>query len=115
MHIARLDLNLLVVFDTIYAEASITRASRRLNLSRPAISSVKIFMPAGSKKPVYAPYREHVPSYVIPRWHVHRENAQRGYAPRLSGFLAPNSQLAPAPVRSGPTAPVAVEAVSCIA
>jgi DNA-binding transcriptional LysR family regulator len=38
MHIARLDLNLLVVFDTIYAEASITRASRRLNLSQPAIS-----------------------------------------------------------------------------
>ena len=32
------DLNLLVVFDTIYAEASITRASRRLNLSQPAIS-----------------------------------------------------------------------------
>ena len=38
MHIARLDLNLLVVFDTIYAEANITRASRRLNLSQPAIS-----------------------------------------------------------------------------
>ncbi len=38
MHIARIDLNLLVVFDTIYAEASITRASRRLNLSQPAIS-----------------------------------------------------------------------------
>ena len=38
MHISRIDLNLLVVFDTIYAEASITRASRRLNLSQPAIS-----------------------------------------------------------------------------
>jgi len=38
MHINRIDLNLLVVFDTIYAEASITRASRRLNLSQPAIS-----------------------------------------------------------------------------
>jgi DNA-binding transcriptional LysR family regulator len=38
MHLARIDLNLLVVFDTIYAEASITRASRRLNLSQPAIS-----------------------------------------------------------------------------
>lgn len=38
MHISRIDLNLLVVFDTIYAENSITRASRRLNLSQPAIS-----------------------------------------------------------------------------
>jgi DNA-binding transcriptional LysR family regulator len=38
MHLARIDLNLLVVFDTIYAEASITRASRRLNLSQPATS-----------------------------------------------------------------------------
>jgi DNA-binding transcriptional LysR family regulator len=38
MHISRIDLNLLAVFDTIYAEASITRASRRLNLSQPAIS-----------------------------------------------------------------------------
>ena len=38
MHISRIDLNLLVVFDTIYAETSITRASRRLNLSQPAIS-----------------------------------------------------------------------------
>ena len=38
MHINKIDLNLLVVFDTIYAEASITRTSRRLNLSQPAIS-----------------------------------------------------------------------------
>ena len=38
MHLARIDLNLLVVFDSIYAEASITRASRRLSLSQPAIS-----------------------------------------------------------------------------
>jgi DNA-binding transcriptional LysR family regulator len=38
MHISRIDLNLLVVFETIYAEASVTRASRRLNLSQPAIS-----------------------------------------------------------------------------
>ena len=38
MHISRIDLNLLVVFDTIYAETSITRASRRLNLSQPAVS-----------------------------------------------------------------------------
>jgi hypothetical protein len=36
-------------------------------LARSAIASgynydaVKIFMPAGAKKPVYAPYREHVP------------------------------------------------------
>src|ERR1700722_15101084 len=38
VHISRIDLNLLAVFDTIYAEGSITRASRRLNLSQPAIS-----------------------------------------------------------------------------
>jgi DNA-binding transcriptional LysR family regulator len=38
MHISRLDLNLLVVFDAIYAEGNITRASRQLNLSQPAIS-----------------------------------------------------------------------------
>jgi DNA-binding transcriptional LysR family regulator len=38
MHLARVDLNLFVVFDTIYAEGGITRAGRRLNLSQPAIS-----------------------------------------------------------------------------
>src|SRR4029077_12479016 len=38
VHISRIDLNLLAIFDTIYAEGSITRASRRLNLSQPAIS-----------------------------------------------------------------------------
>jgi DNA-binding transcriptional LysR family regulator len=38
MHLSRVDLNLFVAFDTIYAEGSITRASRRLNLSQPAIS-----------------------------------------------------------------------------
>jgi DNA-binding transcriptional LysR family regulator len=38
MHLSRIDLNLFVVFDTIYAEGGITRASRRLNLSQPAIS-----------------------------------------------------------------------------
>jgi DNA-binding transcriptional LysR family regulator len=38
MHLANVDLNLFVVFDTIYAEGGITRASRRLNLSQPAIS-----------------------------------------------------------------------------
>ena len=38
MHLSRVDLNLFVVFDTIYAEGSITRAGRRLNLSQPAIS-----------------------------------------------------------------------------
>jgi DNA-binding transcriptional LysR family regulator len=38
MHLARVDLNLLVVFDAIYAEGGITRAGRRLNLSQPAIS-----------------------------------------------------------------------------
>jgi len=38
MHISRLDLNLLVVFDAIYAEGNVTRASQQLNLSQPAIS-----------------------------------------------------------------------------
>lgn len=38
MHLAKVDLNLFVVFDTIYAEGGITRASQRLNLSQPAIS-----------------------------------------------------------------------------
>src|SRR5262245_14842550 len=38
MHLSRIDLNLFVVFDTVYAEGGITRASRRLNLSQPAIS-----------------------------------------------------------------------------
>jgi DNA-binding transcriptional LysR family regulator len=38
MHLRQIDLNLFVVFDTIYAEGGITRASRRLNLSQPAIS-----------------------------------------------------------------------------
>jgi len=38
MHISRVDLNLLVVFDTVYAEGSMTAASRKLNLSQPAVS-----------------------------------------------------------------------------
>jgi DNA-binding transcriptional LysR family regulator len=38
MHLTKVDLNLFVVFDTIYAEGGITRAGRRLNLSQPAIS-----------------------------------------------------------------------------
>jgi DNA-binding transcriptional LysR family regulator len=38
MHLSRIDLNLFVVFDTIYAEGSITRAGKRLHLSQPAIS-----------------------------------------------------------------------------
>jgi DNA-binding transcriptional LysR family regulator len=38
MHLGRVDLNLFVVFDTIYAEGGITRAGKRLNLSQPAIS-----------------------------------------------------------------------------
>jgi DNA-binding transcriptional LysR family regulator len=38
MHLSRIDLNLLVVFDTVYAEGGITAASRKLNLSQPAVS-----------------------------------------------------------------------------
>lgn len=35
----RLDLSLLVVFDAIHAERSVTRASRRLNIGQPAVSA----------------------------------------------------------------------------
>ena len=38
MNFNRVDLNLFLVFEVIYAEAGITRASERLNLSQPAIS-----------------------------------------------------------------------------
>jgi len=38
MHIKNVDLNLLVVFDTVLAEGGITAASRKLNLSQPAVS-----------------------------------------------------------------------------
>jgi DNA-binding transcriptional LysR family regulator len=38
MHLSRIDLNLLVVFDAVYAEGGITPASRKLNLSQPAVS-----------------------------------------------------------------------------
>jgi DNA-binding transcriptional LysR family regulator len=38
MHLSRIDLNLFVVFEAIYSEGSVTRASRKLNLTQPAIS-----------------------------------------------------------------------------
>ena len=38
MHLSRIDVNLLVVFDTVYTEGGITMASRKLNLSQPAVS-----------------------------------------------------------------------------
>lgn len=38
MHISRVDLNLLVVFDTIYTEGGITKAAEKLHLTQPAIS-----------------------------------------------------------------------------
>jgi DNA-binding transcriptional LysR family regulator len=38
VHLSKVDLNLFVMFDTIYAEGGITCAGRRLNLSQPAIS-----------------------------------------------------------------------------
>jgi DNA-binding transcriptional LysR family regulator len=38
MNFNRIDLNLFLVFEVIYAEGGITRASERLNLSQPAIS-----------------------------------------------------------------------------
>jgi len=38
MHLSRIDLNLFVVFDAIYAEGSVTRAAQRLSLTQPALS-----------------------------------------------------------------------------
>jgi len=38
VHLSRIDLNLFVVFDAIYTEGGITRASKRLALTQPAIS-----------------------------------------------------------------------------
>jgi DNA-binding transcriptional LysR family regulator len=38
VHLNRIDLNLFVVFEAIYTEGGITRASRTLNLTQPAIS-----------------------------------------------------------------------------
>ncbi len=38
MHPSQIDLNLLVVFEAIYAEGGVTQAGRRLNLTQPAIS-----------------------------------------------------------------------------
>ena len=38
VHLSRIDLNLFVVFDAIYTESGITRASKRLSLTQPAIS-----------------------------------------------------------------------------
>src|SRR5471032_3261570 len=38
MHISRVDLNLFIVFDAIYAEGSITRASLKMSLTQPAVS-----------------------------------------------------------------------------
>jgi DNA-binding transcriptional LysR family regulator len=38
MHLSRIDLNLFIVFDTVYTEGGITRASQRLSLTQPAIS-----------------------------------------------------------------------------
>lgn len=38
MHISRVDLNLFTVFEAIYTEGSVTRASQQLHLTQPAIS-----------------------------------------------------------------------------
>jgi DNA-binding transcriptional LysR family regulator len=38
MHISKVDLNLFVVFDAIYTERSLTRASQKMNLTQPAVS-----------------------------------------------------------------------------
>lgn len=38
MHISRIDLNLFVIFDTVYTEGGVTAASQTLHLSQPAVS-----------------------------------------------------------------------------
>ena len=38
MHLSRVDLNLFVVFDTIFTEGSLTQAASKLSLSQPAVS-----------------------------------------------------------------------------
>ncbi|WP_137936976.1 LysR family transcriptional regulator [Chitinivorax sp. B] len=38
MHMSRVDLNLFVVFETIYTEGTLTKASHKLNLTQPAVS-----------------------------------------------------------------------------
>jgi len=38
IHLSRVDLNLFVVFDAIYTEGGITRASKQLSLTQPAVS-----------------------------------------------------------------------------
>ncbi|MES2257731.1 MAG: LysR family transcriptional regulator [Pseudomonadota bacterium] len=38
MHISKVDLNLFTVFEAIYAENSVTRASMKMNLTQPAVS-----------------------------------------------------------------------------
>lgn len=38
MHLSRVDLNLFVVFDTIFSEGSLTQAAHKLSLSQPAVS-----------------------------------------------------------------------------
>ena len=39
MKLTQIDLNLFVVFDTVYAERSLTRAADRLSITQPAVSS----------------------------------------------------------------------------
>ncbi len=38
MHVARVDLNLLVVFEAVFAQGGLSRAARQLHLSQPAVS-----------------------------------------------------------------------------
>jgi len=38
MHLSKVDLNLFIVFEAIYTEGSITRASLKMNLTQPAVS-----------------------------------------------------------------------------
>ena len=39
MKLPNMDLNLFVVFDTVYAEQNLTRAAKRLHITQPAVSN----------------------------------------------------------------------------
>lgn len=54
MNIAALDLNLLVVFDALLTDGSVTRAARRVGLSQPAFSNALGRLRAGLGDPLFA-------------------------------------------------------------
>jgi len=53
MMLSRLDLNLLRVFETLYAERSATRAAQRLGVTQPAISNALVRLRAFFDDPLF--------------------------------------------------------------